>query len=400
MAESSKAAELRSGSFVGGWADRATAIITFAIAIVTSVGAAYQAAASLGSAIVRWGVVFVALCLCVGGLAFGAFDENTIVNPEGKPFKRRSKTKTLIFGTGTAFFATFLVTDIALNVSGLLSPIETNAPVFVGGADKILFSEQDGRRLRALPVGLAGYLIPTVDVGPIGGTTSRIFHGSSPEIVFAFRKRERIKELVIRDVTLHVRAFEEAPIPFRSPVAPSAIWVPETVLQFEIQKKLEQTPWRFKPIATKMGDKVQAGFTPIAVTDGFTNNMRIILRGASPGIYKVWVEFELAADFSAASSLRIPDQPVFLLFAAHSSDARTPKDGENVVIIRSGGRFETKPFEADNQMFPDSRPAYYSPSGTPSAPVPGAPARNIVAPSVAAPPADQDDPAPPAPPQK
>ena len=355
MGESSGKPDSSVKKHFGEWTEGATGLFTFAIAIVVSVGSAYQAAASLSDPLFRWIVAGVLVILCLGGLAFGSWTISQVLDPGGKPVRIRSREKTRRFKLFTVIAVVFLATDVALNLGGFFAPMEHNPPDLHGGAT-LIFEKQTGERLQAIPVRLANYATDSGKKPIVQGLTSTSLDNPSIELVFEFRKRERVKELVIRDATVTVLAYEEAPIAFQPLIQTAAAGtVPETIISFSMSKKREPLPWTFKPTAVKVDGEVHSHFLPISTTDSFTNILKIKLCALDPGIYKISVKLDLNSDFHAARPLIVPDEPVTFLFAHPSHIGKTLKPGTEVMVIDYGGQYELRLYEDDNPYFPIQR---------------------------------------------
>jgi hypothetical protein len=380
MSESSKTAAESARKHFGDWTDHATAVFASAIAMVASVGMACQAASSLGEATTRWGVILLLLLLCLGGLVFGSFStESSIVDHDGKPMKKRwSKPKAMQFGIGALFFVCFLVTDVTLNIEGYFSPIEHKVPKFSGGTSFLLFNMKDGERLKSKLVQHADYIIQVKPVAVDPEARPMPLAMPSPEIVFEFRKLNRVKELLIHDVTLTVLDFSDAPSPLPYLIPQVAAMVPETIIAFALKKQPQPIPWTFKPIATQLGEKTYSDFKPIAVTDNFTNLFRFKVSSLDPGIYKISIKLDLESDFHAVKTLEVMENPVTFLFVRRAEGALNVKSGEEVMVIKPNGRFEMTRYDPGNPYFPYANYGPPRPGLTvPSMTLPGVPSMTL-----------------------
>ncbi len=175
----------------------------------------------------------------------------------------------------------------------------------------------------------------------------------TPQVAFEFRKSDRSKELIIRDVTLTVVGFAEAPTPVVPPgeVAPAAHGlVPQTIILFALARRSGPPPWKVKPTAMEIEGRVYPGFKPVSFTDGFTNIFRAIMVGLDDGIYTVNLELELDSDFTPVGNRSVLGAPIPLLFVQRAK-AKPIRDPKRRVTYLDADRFETIAYDAINPSF-------------------------------------------------
>ena len=352
----------------GGWAKKPADWFAAAIALVAAIGLGVQAASSLSSPLIRWVFLTTILALCLGGLLFSERSSRSLLDHRGERLGLERSPRSGWFSLGAIFSLTFLLIDVSLNFGGFLTPVEFRGPTISGGASA-RFPLKDGLEMEKLPVNALNFTMgefgPFGDFGPWNAITY-------PQLNFIMRKRSHVKELVIRDITLTVLDYRRPPTHYdgQHPATPTD----DVYVYFEVSKRSEKLPWKFKPSKVIVGGKVLPwSDNLISFRDDFSTRFHIAVHAKDPGVYTFTAEGEFVGDFNVTKRERLTNGPVTFLYISPDKGQEkdgspiilAPKEGEEIVKIGPSGIYH----EIHKVMLPP--PGFLAPAlSLPAAPLP------------------------------
>jgi hypothetical protein len=302
----------------GEWTKTPSNWIGAMAAIIAASVAGAQAASNLSDPLIRWGAPAMVLILCLGALYFGGKETTSpkVTGEEKEAVKSARPRTPYVWGALCSFV--FLAADMSFHLSGLMLPIEVRDPTFQANAS-LMLQKEDAERLAGIPVvGLQGIGELTQQEAQNTGAWKSRLHST-----FELKKKNNVDEAIIEDAVLLVEKYEPFPPNYSQTLAATISTM--TVFFFELKKKDEPLPWRFRPQYIFQDGKVLE-WSPglVSLRDNFVTPFMVKPYAVDAGIYHIRLLLTVNSRFGRDMEVPLMKQPVALGFYDKKLAARPP----------------------------------------------------------------------------